>query len=71
MERQCTAAVMQWIVEELKLRTEQRTLAWLTLGEELGKRRERGRRKGEATALRETEREGKEEWEDKGHCNRH
>ena len=34
VERQCTAAVMQWIIEELKLRTEQRTLAWLTPGEE-------------------------------------
>ena len=32
VDRHCSPAVMQWIIEELKLRTEQRSLAWLTPG---------------------------------------
>lgn len=42
VDRHCSPAVMQWIIEELKLRTEQRILTWLSPG----KGREGGRKVG-------------------------
>ena len=33
VDRHCSPAVMSWITEEMKLRTEQRILTWLTSGE--------------------------------------
>ena len=41
VDQHCSHAVMPWITEQLKLRTEQRVLTWLTSG-----MRERGEREG-------------------------
>ena len=51
VDRHCSLAVMPWIAEELKLKTEQRILTWLTPG--VCRVGDRGRGKGE----RERERE--------------
>lgn len=53
VDRHCSPAVMQWIIEELKLRTEQRILTWLSPGEEREGGRWEGGRRGEGGEGRE------------------
>ena len=70
VDRHCSIAVMPWITEELKLKTEQRILTWLTAGESgIGGGRERegeGGMEGEGARGRDggggREGEGRSRW---------
>ena len=53
VDRHCSHAVMLWITEELKLRTNQRILTWLTSGERGGRGGEGGRGRGRGEGVEE------------------